>query len=137
MFIVPCSTTRSSGSPPPQPPTTHAKRRRRSDTLDRRLRLLEEATGTPDEIAVGVDLALLAQIADKVPVQRRLVLRAEVGEAGAEREVHGPADLLVEERVLREPVDLVVQSEGDLPEPTRASIHREQRVEVLAAARGL
>src|SRR4029077_5140012 len=117
--------------------TTSANRRSRSDTLDRRLRLLEEAAGTPAALPGGVDLALLAQIADEVPVQRRLVLRAEVGEARAEREVHGAADLLVEERVLREPVDLVVQSEGDLPEPTRASIHREQRVEVLAAARGL
>ena len=41
--------------------------------------------------------AALAQVADEVPVQRADVLAARLGIRAAEREVHRPADLLVEE----------------------------------------
>src|SRR3954462_7800375 len=88
------------------PTSTSASRRRRvSDTL-RRLRLLEEAAGAPDELAVRVDLPFRAEGADHVPVQAGLVAAAEPLEARPEREAHRPADLLVEEDVAREPVDL-------------------------------
>src|SRR5213083_2417087 len=97
---------------------------------------LEEAARLPDELAVGVDLAVLAEVADHVPVQRRLVRAAELLERGAERNVHRPADLLVEERVAGEAVDLVVEAERDLAEPARAVVHRQQRVEELAAVPG-
>ena len=46
-------------------------------------------------------------------------LAACLREAGAERKVHRPADLLVEQDVAREPVDLVVQAERDLAEDAR------------------
>ena len=57
--------------------------------------------------------------------------------AGPEREVHRPADLLVEEDVAGEAVDLVVEPEGDLAEDAGAVVHLEQRLQVLVAARRL
>ena len=63
------------------------------------LRRVEEAPVAVDELAVRVDLAALAQIADDVPVQRRPVQAAALRIGRAEREVDGAADLLVEERV--------------------------------------
>ena len=95
------------------------------------------APGLPDELAVRVDLALRAQVADHVPVEPGRVLAAGLGEARAEREVHRAADLLVEEDVAREAVDLVVQAERDLAEDARAVVHVEQRAQVVLAARGL
>src|SRR5215218_9484839 len=97
----------------------------------RRRRLLEEAPRPPNQLAVGVDLTVLAQIADEIPVQRGGVLAAELLEARAERDVHRAADLLVEERVVGEAVDLVVESEGDLAEPAGALVDVQQRLEEL------
>src|SRR5436305_13418883 len=99
--------------------------------------LLEETPGAPDQLAVGVDLALGAEIADEIPVQRGVIHAAELLERRAERDVHRSADLLVEEDVLREAVDLVVHPDGDLSEPARPRVEAEHRVEDLAAARRL
>src|SRR5581483_5220342 len=105
--------------------------------MSRDRRLAHEAPHAPDQLAVGVDLAVAAKVADQVEMQRRAVQPAEVGEPHPERDVHRPADLLVEEDVARETVDLVVEAERDLADPARAFVHLEQRVEVAAAARGL
>src|SRR5215217_4458729 len=105
--------------------------------LDRRLRLFEEAAGPPDELTVGIDLTLSAQVADEIPVQRRLVEAAELVKRRAERDVHRAADLLVEERVPGEAVDLVIEAECDFAEPARAGVHRQQRFEVVTATRRL
>src|SRR5438093_7838000 len=85
----------------------------------------------PDELAVGIDLPIRAEVADHVPVQTGLVPAAELLEAGAEREVHRAADLLVEQDVTREAVDLVVQAEGDLAEDARPRVHVEERLQEL------
>src|SRR5438034_10728741 len=98
---------------------------------------LEEPPCLPDQLAVGVDLAVLAEVADHVPVQRRLVGAAEVLEGSAERDVHRPADLLVEERVAGEAVDLVVEPERDLAETASAVVEVEHRVEKRPALAGL
>ena len=98
---------------------------------------LQEAPLLPDQLAVGVDLALGAQVADQVPVQLRVVQPAELREARAERDVDRAADLLVEEDVAREAVDLVVEPEGELAEHGGAGVHLEQRAEEVGAARGL
>src|SRR6266498_233503 len=107
---------------------------RESDTLDGRL---EETARPPDELTVGVDLAVGAQVANEVPVQRGGVLAAELLEGRAECDVHRPADLLVEERVVGEAVDLVVEPEGDLTEAAGALVDVQQRLEELLAAGGL
>src|SRR3990170_62395 len=93
----------------------------------------QEASGPPDELSVRVDLALLAQVADHVPVQPGPVLGAGLGKPRAEREVHRAADLLVEEDVAREPVDLVVEAERDLAQDPGALVDVEQRAEVFLA----
>src|SRR5947208_5072001 len=95
----------------------------------------DEAARAPDQLAVGVDLAFTTKVADQIEVEGRTVLPAEVGEPHPERDVHRPADLLVEEDVARESVDLVVEAEGDLADRPRALVHLEQRVEVAEPAR--
>src|SRR5437870_13536855 len=97
----------------------------------------EEPPRLPDQLAIGVDLAVLAQVADHVPVQRRLVGAAELLERGTERDVHRPADLLVEERVAGEAVDLVVEPERNLAEPARTVVEVEHRVEERRALASL
>src|SRR5262245_62692147 len=97
---------------------------------------MEEPPGLPDELAVGVDLTLVAEVADHVPVEPRLVLPTRGPEAGTQREVHRAADLLVEEDVAREAVDLVVEAECDLAERPRA-VRLQQGGEIVAATRGL
>src|SRR5919204_1077240 len=99
--------------------------------------LFEELPRSPDELAVGVDLALGTEVADEIPVQPRVVHAAELLESRAERDVHRPTDLLVEEDVLREAVDLVVHPEGHLTEPASAVVQAEHGVEELAAPGGL
>src|SRR5215210_4855309 len=98
---------------------------------------IQEPSLLPDQLALRVDLAVGAQVADQVPVQLRLVPAAELREAGAERDVDRAADLLVEEDVPREAVDLVVEPEGQLAENACAGVHLEQRAEKVDAAGGL
>src|ERR671935_110424 len=95
-----------------------------------RPRLVEEATGSPDGLAVGKDLPLPSKVADQVEVQRRAVLAAEISEAHPEREVHRPPDLLVEEDVPREAIDLVVEPEGNLADAPGAFVYAEQRLQI-------
>ena len=65
-----------------------------------------------------------------------LVGAAGLGVGGADGHVDGAADLLVEERVARVALDVVVRAEGELAQEARAGVHVEQRVEeVLALAR--
>ena len=69
-------------------------------------------------------------------MKRRPVQAAQIREAHPEREVHRPADLLVEEDVAGEPVDLVVEPEGDLADAARAVVQLQQRLQVrLSPAR--
>src|SRR5215218_3419989 len=88
-------------------------------------RLGQEAPGLPDQLSVGIDLALRAKVADHVPVQPGRVRAAGLRKGRAEREVHRPADLLVEEDVAGEAVDLVVEPESDLAEDASAFVHIE------------
>ena len=80
----------------------------------------------PDWIATA-DLTIhLVRGADHVPVDlRRQVAAPGLDEAEPECEVHRAADLLVEEDVPGEPVDLVVQAEGDLAEHPCAVVPEE------------
>src|SRR5690348_18070530 len=94
----------------------------------------QEASVPVDELAVRVDLAARAEVADHVPVQRRAVRAAALGIRGAEREMHRPADLLVEEDVAREDGDGVVEAERELPYAARAVVERDHLLqEVLPA----
>src|SRR5207247_11161849 len=108
---------------------------RRASALDRLGRARgcpEELPGLPDELAVGVDLAVAPEVADELPVQPGFVHAAELPERSAPRDVPRPADLLVEERVVREAVDLVVEAERDLAEPARSVSHQPRPVGELA-----
>src|ERR671937_3243260 len=98
-----------------------------------RPRLVEEATGSPDGLAVGKDLPLPSKVADQVEVQRRAVLAAEISEAHPEREVHRPPDLLVEEDVPSEAIDLVIEPEGNLAAAPGALVYAEQRRQLRAS----
>src|SRR5213080_4839195 len=96
----------------------------------------EEPAVAVDELAVGVDLATRAQVADHVPVQRRAVRAAALRIGRPEREVHRAADLLVEEDVAGEDADRLVQAERELPDPPRALVDRDHLLEEVLAARG-
>src|SRR5207342_1839941 len=121
---------------------TLASRSTRGSATDAALDDLEGGLGQepavlPDQLPVGVHLAVATEVADHVPVEARRVLASGLGEAGAQREVHRPADLLVEEDVAGEAVDLVVQPERDLAEDAGSCVHVEQRLEVRVPARRL
>ena len=64
--------------------------------------LRQEPAVAVDQLAVGVDLAAGAQVADHVPVQPGAVRAAGLGIAGADRHVARAADLLVEQDLLGE-----------------------------------
>src|SRR2546423_3485327 len=98
-----------------------------------RFRFADEPAGPPDQLAVGVDLALAPEVADQVEVERGAILPAELREPHPERDVHRAADLLVEEDVARESVDLVVEAECDLADPASAAVHRQERLEIAEA----
>src|SRR5262249_31331168 len=107
---------------------------------NRRLRLLAGAVQklpvAIDELAVRVDLAAGAKVADKIPVERRSVEGACLRIRGAEGEVHRPAHLLVEQGVAGEHRDRPVHAEGELAETSGALVHRDHLAkEVLAALR--
>src|SRR6478672_12063018 len=139
--VVDSSVTRSHSRTPAQKPTSTSAIRscRLSDMCHRWrcLRLLQEAPVLPDELSVRIDLALSSEIADQIEMQRGPVQASETREAHPERQVHRPADLLVEEDVAGKPVDLVVEAEGDLADTACAVIQLEQRLQVLLSPAGL
>src|SRR3954469_20000246 len=89
-----------------------------------------------DELAVGVDLAAGAQVADQIPVERGAVEPSGLRIRRAEREVDGAADLLVEEDVTGEDPDRLVEAEGEPAAPARAVVDADHLAqEGLPAAR--
>ena len=77
-----------------------------------------------------------AQVADQVPVDRRLVLAAEQRERAAEREVARAADLLVEERVADGALHHLVRADRELADAARALVGVDARDQLLLAERG-
>ena len=69
-------------------------------------------------------------------MQRADVLAARLGIRAPEREVHRPADLLVEEDRPDRPVDAEVRADADLAQPPGALVGRERAVEVGLPALG-
>src|SRR6476661_130925 len=69
--------------------------------------------------------ALAAHLLDDVPVELADVFPAHVGEAVAERQVHGAVDLLVEERVLHVPRDAGIAADAELAQEARALVELE------------
>src|SRR5262245_54185078 len=84
-----------------------------------------------------MDFAARAQVADEIPVERGLHLAAGLRLRGAGRRLHGPPDLLVEERVAGELGDGVVHPERELAGPARAVVEREHLPEEGLALRRL
>src|SRR5947208_372595 len=67
-----------------------------------------------DDVAVAQELPAWTQVLDHVPMDDAFVLAAERGEARADRQVDGPVDLLIEERVLDVPLDAGVATDSEL-----------------------
>src|SRR5215211_3436699 len=98
--------------------------------------LYEEPAVSLQLLAVHRDRAALAQVADHVPVDRRVVAAAGLGIAHADREVHGAADLLVEQDLLGAGGDAVVRADPELAEALGAVIGVEHLVQEGLAALG-
>ena len=86
--------------------------------------------------AVGAQPPALPQVADHVPVDGRLVHAAGLGIRAPDREVHGAADLLVEQDRPDRAVDAEVRADPDLAQPRRASVGGERLAQVVLAAVG-
>src|SRR5437870_3478166 len=88
---------------------------------------------------VELDATALPHVFDDVPVDRADVGPAEVREAAADRQVDGPVDLLVEERVLHVTRDPRIAADAELPEPTRSlvDVERLQQELLVRLRRGL
>ena len=81
--------------------------------LDRELAVLLQ------DLAVDLDPAALAQVADEVGVHGAVVDTTGLGVAGPDGEVDGSADLLVEQDVPRAAVDPVVGADAELAQAPR------------------
>src|SRR5690606_33345921 len=80
------------------------------------------------------DAAALAQVADEIGVNGALVAPAALRVGGPDRQVHGAADLLVQQHVASAPVDAVVRADPELAEPAGALVGVEEPDEILLAA---
>src|SRR5215210_441488 len=87
---------------------------------------LEKAAVLLDQLPVRVEFAPVAQVADQVRVNARLVLAAGLGVGAAYGKVDRPAELFVEEDVRTRPADAVVGSDAELPEVPRPRVGVEQ-----------
>src|SRR6266566_3658628 len=116
----------------PKPAAVSAKRRPSTRTV-------QKLTVAIDELAVRIDLAAGAEVADQIPVERRAVEAARLRIRGSERKVHRPADLLVEEGVAGEHRHGLVQAEREFPDSPGPIVHRNHLAQELLAAgrRGL
>src|SRR3712207_7189844 len=83
------------------------------------------------DFAVGVELSALAQVADQIPVHAGVVLSPGLLVGPPDGQVHGPAELLVEEDVLGCPPDAVVGPDADLSQIPRPLVRVQHGVEVL------
>src|SRR6266446_208438 len=120
--LAPRAFSRSSGSRFAPIASTDAGGARNPRPLARTVQKLPVAI---DELAVRIDLAAGAEVADQVPVERRAVEAARLRIRGSEREVHRPADLLVEERVAREHRHGLVHAERKLAHAPGPVVHRD------------
>src|SRR3954454_21144814 len=98
--------------------------------------LQPEVTVLLDDGAVGRQPAALTQVADQVPVQGRDVAPARLGVGAAEREVHGAADLLVEEDRADGAVDAVVGADAQLAQAPGSVVGGQRAAQVLLAVLG-
>src|SRR6476469_4051486 len=86
-----------------------------------------------DDLAIGRQSPALAQVADEVPVHSGRVAPAGLRIGAPEREVHRPADLLVEEDGADRPGDPEVRADPELAEAPRAVVGVEHLLEVVVA----
>src|SRR5215217_6483425 len=92
---------------------------------------VEKAAVSLYELAVGVELAASAQIADQIPVHARVVPAAGLLVGAPDRQVHRTAELLVKQDVLGRPRNAVVGPDPQLSEITRPLVRIEHGVQVL------
>src|SRR4029078_785950 len=112
---VPCRFAAVRMDSPLRTATDAARESRRSESEQPAAALLHD-------LAVAEKLPARTQVFDHVPVDDAVVLAAELGEAGADREMDGAVDLLVEERVPHVPLDPGVAADPQLAEDARALV---------------
>src|SRR3954452_10232244 len=96
--------------------------------------LRHEAPVLLDRDPIGRQAAAFAQVADEIPVPSALVAPAGLRVRAAQREVHGAADLLVEEDRADRAVDAEVRPDADLAQAPRARVGVERLAQVALAA---
>src|SRR3954470_21491247 len=89
-----------------------------------------EAAVLEQRRAVGAQAPAVAEVADHVPVDGRLVRAARLGVGPADRQVDGAADLLVEQDRANGAVDPEVRADADLAEPRGARVRGDRLAEV-------
>src|SRR5918997_6100504 len=89
-----------------------------------------------NDLAVGRQAAAMPQVADHVPVDGALVRAAGLRVRAADREVHGAADLLVEQDRPDRAVDAAVRADADLAEAAGAGVRVERGQQVVVTALG-
>src|ERR1700684_1311256 len=89
-----------------------------------------------DRLAVSENLAAIAQIADEVPVQRRVVGATCLRIRAPECEVNRSRHLLVEQDVAGGAIDARVGPDPELAEVAGAAVGGERLLEIVAAALG-
>src|SRR3954471_23252219 len=112
--------------------------------FDTQFRAGPTARGTSDDelavflqlLAVDGDRATLAEVADEVPVDGRLVHPAALRIARADRHVHGAAELLIEQHLLGRLGDPVVRPDAELAEAPGSLVGVEHLVQVLLSPFG-
>src|SRR5207244_13484059 len=88
------------------------------------------------QFPIYANFAALAQVADHVPVQGRLVDSKGLRTAGTQGEVNGSTHLLVEERIFCTAVDVAIIAKGKLAKTTRPFVHAQHLVQVVLAVGG-
>src|SRR5581483_8500709 len=125
----------ATGSAPASPAGRRGSARRAAPHTRRPGDLPHPSTVLLDDLAVQLDPPAAAELLDHVPVDRAPVLAADEREAGADREMDGAVDLLVEERVPRVPLDPGVAADPELAEAARALVGVERGEQELLVPR--
>jgi len=89
-----------------------------------------------EKLAVHTHLATAAQIADHVPVQRRLIHAACLWNARAQGEMDGATHFLVEKGVFDAAINVFVIAKGKFAQAARAFIQRQHFIQKCLTMRG-
>src|SRR5947209_8522579 len=98
--------------------------------------LHDKLTVFAEQLAIHADLAALAQVADHIPVEGRLVDAERLGNAGAQGKVNSPTHLLIEKRIFRTAINIVIIAKSKFAQAARPLVHTQHPVQVVLAPGG-